>query len=211
VLERVETNPGQGGAPLTLDKLPNGDYVQPLKIMLAGVGDTGPLLSPDDPMPVTGTALTATATGVGAPADAVATTDTGTFSLVAFFKLSRSRGPSGASACSGGHGHPDAHWRHIAELRLAGCRCRPRPHLHWPRCRHRGCERNSGNRSAQRRGRRVDQRRHAHDERHHDGWRRVCNGCALPAIPGDGDCNQRRWRCRDRDDGGLRWRSPTRA
>jgi hypothetical protein len=86
VLERVETNPGQGGAPLTLDKLPNGDYVQPLKIMLAGVGDTGPLLGPDDPMPVSGTALTAIATGVGAPADAVATTDTGTFSLLAFFK-----------------------------------------------------------------------------------------------------------------------------
>jgi hypothetical protein len=59
VLERVETNPGQGGAPLTLDKLPNGDYVQPLKIMLAGVGDTGPLLSPDDPMPVSSPDLAA--------------------------------------------------------------------------------------------------------------------------------------------------------
>jgi hypothetical protein len=86
VFERVETNPGQGGAPLTLDKLPSQEYVQPVKIMLAAEGATGPTVNAADPMPVTGTALTATATGVGAPADAVATTDTGAFSLVAFFK-----------------------------------------------------------------------------------------------------------------------------
>jgi hypothetical protein len=86
VFERVETNPGQGGAPLTLDKLPSQEYVQPVKIMLAAEGATGPTVNAADPMPVTGTALTAIATGVGAPADAVATTDTGAFSLLALIK-----------------------------------------------------------------------------------------------------------------------------
>lgn len=52
MFERVETNPGQGGAPLTLDKLPNQQYVQPVKIMLAAEGQTGPTVSVGDPMPV---------------------------------------------------------------------------------------------------------------------------------------------------------------